>query len=78
MSCGLDISIGQPYKSEQWAPCHIQTPSRYDLKIFESDVKPDPEVIKRFSCSTQLSMKFHLEMLSCDEHERSFKILSVF
>ena len=37
---GRDISVMQPYKSEQWAPCHIRKPSRYDWKIVESDVKP--------------------------------------
>ena len=28
-------------KSEHWVPCHIQTPSRYDWKIVESDSKTD-------------------------------------
>ena len=37
---GHDISVRQHSKSEHWAPCHIQTPSRYDWKIVESDVKP--------------------------------------
>ena len=37
---GHDISVRQHSKSEHWAPCHIQTPSQYDWKIVESDVKP--------------------------------------
>ena len=31
----------QHYKSEHWAPCRNQTPSWYDWKIVESDVKPE-------------------------------------
>ena len=30
---------GSTLKSEHWAPCHIQTLSRYDWKIVESEVK---------------------------------------
>ena len=37
---GHDISVRQHSKSEHWAPCHIQTPSRYDWKIVESNIKP--------------------------------------
>ena len=37
---GPDISVRQHSKSEHWAPCHSQTPSRYDWKIVESNVKP--------------------------------------
>ena len=36
---GRDISVRQHSKSEHSAPCLIQTPSRYDRKIVESDVK---------------------------------------
>ena len=35
-----DISVRQHSKSEHWAPCHIQTPSRYDWKIVASNVRP--------------------------------------
>ena len=38
---GHDTSVRQHYKSEHWAPCHNQTPSWYDWKIVESDVKPE-------------------------------------
>ena len=31
----------QHYKSEHWAPCSNQTPSWYDWKIVESNVKPE-------------------------------------
>ena len=37
---GHDIPVRQHSKSEHWAPCYIQTPSRYDSKTVESDVKP--------------------------------------
>ena len=37
---GHDTSVRQYYKSEHWAPCRNQTPSWYDWKIVESDVKP--------------------------------------
>ena len=37
---GVIFQWGSTLKSEHWAPCHIQTPSRYDWKIVESDVKP--------------------------------------
>ena len=33
--------ISCSYKSEHWAPCRNQTPSWYDWKIVESDVKPE-------------------------------------
>ena len=35
-----DISVRQHSKRKHWAACHIQTPSRYDWKIVESEVKP--------------------------------------
>ena len=38
---GHDTSVRQHYKSEHWALCHNQTPSWYDWKIVESDVKPE-------------------------------------
>ena len=38
---GHDTSVRQHYKSEHWAPCRNQTPSWYDWKIVESDVKPE-------------------------------------
>ena len=37
---GHHMSVRQHSKSEHCAPCHIQTASRYDWKIVESDVKP--------------------------------------
>ena len=36
-----DTSVRQHYKNEHWAPCRNQTPSWYDWKIVESDVKPE-------------------------------------
>ena len=41
MCLGHDTSVRQHYKSEHWAPCCNQTPSWYDWKIVESDVKPE-------------------------------------
>ena len=38
---GHDISVRQHYKSERWAPCGNQTPSQYDWKIVESDIKSE-------------------------------------
>ena len=38
---GHDTSNRQHYNSDHGAPCHKQTPSWYDWKIVESDVKPD-------------------------------------
>ena len=38
---GHDTSVRQHYKTEHWAPCLNQTPSWYDWKIVESDVKPE-------------------------------------
>ena len=38
-SVGCDIRVKLRSKSEVWAPCHIKTPSRYDCKIVESDLK---------------------------------------
>ena len=38
---GHDTSVRQHYKSEHWAPCRNQTPSWYDWKIVENDVKPE-------------------------------------
>ena len=33
--------LRQHYKSERWASCRNQTPSWFDWKIVESDVKPE-------------------------------------
>ena len=41
MCLGHDTSVRQHYKSEHWAACHNQTPSWYDWKFVESDVKPE-------------------------------------
>ena len=41
MSSVWDMILRQHYKSEHWAPCRNQTPSWYDWKIVESDVKPE-------------------------------------
>ena len=38
---GMILQWGSTIKSEHWAPCCIQTPSWYDWKIVESDVKPE-------------------------------------
>ena len=38
---GHDTSVRQHYKCEHWASCRNQTPSWYDWKIVESDVKPE-------------------------------------
>ena len=38
---GHDTSVRQRFKSEHWAPCRNQTPSWYDWKLVESDVKPE-------------------------------------
>ena len=44
----------QHSKSEHWAPCHIQTLSRYDRKIVESDVKPKSDKHKNQSWTVKL------------------------
>ena len=38
---GRDISVRQHSKSEHWAPCHIQTPSRYDWKRLKATLSPN-------------------------------------
>ena len=35
------LSLVRVYKSERWASCRNQTPSWYDWKIVERDVKPE-------------------------------------
>ena len=42
-------------------PAHIKTiATKFDLCVKQVKINPGPEVIKLFSCSTQLSMKFFL------------------
>ena len=61
---GHDISVRQHSKSEHWAPCHIQTPSRYDWKIVESDVKPKSNKHMSLSLFHHVYWNYHIVSLS--------------
>ena len=55
INCKLIGHFGEGYKLNEFAFCNLSVHLNLKFRILQS---PGPEVIKLFSCSTQLSMKF--------------------
>ena len=57
---GHDTSVRQHYIIEYWAPYLNQTPSWYDWKVVESDVKTEQTTTKIFA--EKIYNIFHVEI----------------